>query len=38
MPDRTTDMSDDMAQKFARFLTAISTAYLLVRISMGLLA
>ena len=34
MPDRSTDM----AERFARFLTAISTTYLLVRISMGLLA
>ena len=34
MPDRPTDM----AARFARFLTAVSTAYLLVRIGMGLLA
>ena len=34
MPDRSTDI----AERFARFLTVISTTYLLVRISMGLLA
>lgn len=32
------DCSGDMAERFARFLTAVSAAYLLVRIGMGLLA